>query len=347
MTCVGTGKGMIDALSIKNIDLVILDLGLPDEDGLSLTERVRQRSSIPIVIATARQDQDARLTALELGADDYLTKPYDPKELVLRVRNILGRVIAESPDNEHPDEHKSVADTQMPRPAKRIIVGGIILAAAIVIAVIIDRQQMKYGERVFGSIFGAGETAKIEPNVLGLSSRGQIKKDVTDASNRKKAPPPQKFVAEPKADQRPAEPGGSGQSPDSKPSVGKSTSATEQSSITPVTPVKPKHFSEVLGYGWILKSRCEPGPQVEWWVNNTNMEIAGYVQRIYRGSWKKYRAFWDKRLANLQSIHHGAQKAILPNGASISGKQLEEYVKKMEKRIAVIYCLSNEAAAAK
>ena len=86
-----TGKEMLACIDSEAIDLVPLDLGLPDEDGLVLARQIRARSSLPITVVTARKEQKDRLAALEIGADDYLTKPFDPEELTLRVSNILGR----------------------------------------------------------------------------------------------------------------------------------------------------------------------------------------------------------------------------------------------------------------
>jgi DNA-binding response OmpR family regulator len=75
-------------------DLVILDLNLPDEDGLVLTRQVRSRNSVPLIILTSRQDESDRLIGFDLGADDYLTKPCNPNELLARVRAVLNRTQA-------------------------------------------------------------------------------------------------------------------------------------------------------------------------------------------------------------------------------------------------------------
>jgi DNA-binding response OmpR family regulator len=69
----------------------LLDLNLPDEDGLAIMRSLRARSDVPVVIVTARHGTDDRLAALEMGADDYLIKPFEPRELVARVRNIIRR----------------------------------------------------------------------------------------------------------------------------------------------------------------------------------------------------------------------------------------------------------------
>jgi len=74
-----------------NFDLIILDVMMPGETGLSLTESMREKRAIPIILLTARAEAESRIAGLEAGADDYLPKPFDPRELVLRVNNILRR----------------------------------------------------------------------------------------------------------------------------------------------------------------------------------------------------------------------------------------------------------------
>lgn len=73
-------------------DLIVLDQGLPELDGLEVCRRIRARSEVPIIFLTARDDELDRVLGLELGADDYVTKPFSPRELVARVRAILKRV---------------------------------------------------------------------------------------------------------------------------------------------------------------------------------------------------------------------------------------------------------------
>ena len=85
------GGQMWEQLRDNDIDLVILDLMLPGEDGLSLCRQLSTQSSIPILMLTARGDEMDRIVGLEMGADDYLHKPFIPRELLARVKNILRR----------------------------------------------------------------------------------------------------------------------------------------------------------------------------------------------------------------------------------------------------------------
>lgn len=75
----------------QRVDLVLLDLELPDEDGLVVGRQIQSRSQTPFMIVSARDGREDRIAGLELGADDYVTKPFDPRELLLRIRNILER----------------------------------------------------------------------------------------------------------------------------------------------------------------------------------------------------------------------------------------------------------------
>jgi two-component system, OmpR family, alkaline phosphatase synthesis response regulator PhoP len=85
------GRAALDAARRHHPDLIVLDLGLPGLDGLDVTRELRRDGSIPIVMVTARDDELDKLLGLELGADDYLTKPFSPRELVARVKAVLRR----------------------------------------------------------------------------------------------------------------------------------------------------------------------------------------------------------------------------------------------------------------
>lgn len=78
-------------LNVEPFDLIVLDLSLPEMDGLMLCRKIREFSDIPIIISSARTDLDDKLTGLENGADDYLPKPYDPRELMARIKTVLRR----------------------------------------------------------------------------------------------------------------------------------------------------------------------------------------------------------------------------------------------------------------
>ena len=81
----------ISALNLKKYDLLILDLSLPGMDGLEICKEVRLKNDIPIIISSARSDLEDKIVGLELGADDYLPKPYEPKELYARIMSVLRR----------------------------------------------------------------------------------------------------------------------------------------------------------------------------------------------------------------------------------------------------------------
>ncbi len=85
------GPAALRAYRAEHPDLVVLDLGLPGLDGLDVTRALRKESNVPVIMLTARGEESDKLVGLELGADDYVTKPFSPKELVARVRAVLRR----------------------------------------------------------------------------------------------------------------------------------------------------------------------------------------------------------------------------------------------------------------
>ena len=85
------GREALMRARTEHPDLVVLDLGLPQLDGLDVTRRLRRDADVPIIMLTARDDETDKLIGLELGADDYVTKPFSPRELVARIRAVLRR----------------------------------------------------------------------------------------------------------------------------------------------------------------------------------------------------------------------------------------------------------------
>ncbi len=99
------GREMWQALERHAIDLVVLDLMLPDADGLALCRDLRARSALPVLMLTARGEEADRIVGIEMGADDYLVKPFSPRELVARIKGILRRTRA-LPPNLKPDAQR-------------------------------------------------------------------------------------------------------------------------------------------------------------------------------------------------------------------------------------------------
>ncbi len=91
VTTLASGREIDDVMARETIDLLILDLKLPGEDGMQIARKLRGDSDLPIIMLTGRKDDADRVMGLELGADDYLTKPFSPRELLARIRALLRR----------------------------------------------------------------------------------------------------------------------------------------------------------------------------------------------------------------------------------------------------------------
>jgi two-component system alkaline phosphatase synthesis response regulator PhoP len=116
----GDGPSALRQARAAHPDLVILDLGLPGLDGLDVARVLRRDSAVPIIMLTARTDESDRIVGLELGADDYVTKPFSPKELVARVRAVLRRVEAANA----PGDVIRVGEIELDVPRMRSTVAG-------------------------------------------------------------------------------------------------------------------------------------------------------------------------------------------------------------------------------
>lgn len=102
--CAEDGRAMDSWLELNQTDLVILDLMLPGEDGLTLTRRLRARTDIPIIMLSARGEDVDRIIGLEVGADDYLPKPFNPRELLARIRAVMRRKSPSARDDQRQGE---------------------------------------------------------------------------------------------------------------------------------------------------------------------------------------------------------------------------------------------------
>lgn len=92
------GTKALSQFSTRTFDLIILDIGMPERDGLEVCREIRKTSQVPILFLTARSDEIDRVLGLEMGGDDYVTKPFSPREVVARVRAILKRTAANAPE---------------------------------------------------------------------------------------------------------------------------------------------------------------------------------------------------------------------------------------------------------
>ena len=124
VTWVQTGA---DALNAAEPDLVLLDLGLPDLDGQVVCRRLRERSAVPIVVVTARSDEFDRVQLLEMGADDYVVKPFGFRELVARIRAVLRRAAVTGPSNENPTGDVAVGPLRIQRRARHVTVDDVLI----------------------------------------------------------------------------------------------------------------------------------------------------------------------------------------------------------------------------
>ncbi len=96
VSAANSSETALDILDLLKFDMIVLDIMMPGENGLVLTSKIRKKSGVPILILSAMSDSNDWITGLETGADDYMIKPFDPKELLLRINNIIKRITPKS-----------------------------------------------------------------------------------------------------------------------------------------------------------------------------------------------------------------------------------------------------------
>jgi len=350
----GSGKEMSRVLGQASIDLIVLDLGLPDGDGLTLAQEVRSRSSVPIVVATARKGTDDRIMALGLGADDYVTKPYDPRELVMRIRNVLSRAAtgaaAASPGGtgvppatggQQPavllGELPSVSgdnrwrdDVKGDRRDRRRRGPGLSVAITLATVAVVIAGGAVYWTVTRTAMNGTPQTTT------------QVVAPLQAPEPVAPKPAPVAKLAETPAAQL-VTPGPITQ-PKEKVTVVNLESPLTEATPPPEEDPTPKPMAEVLGYGWVLETKCEPIPLVEWWKFKTHEDIAGYVTRKYEGDWTPYIEKWTRRLVKLQDIYGRGSSAVTSDGLVLKGAKLSKYVEQTHKRVVALRCMAKEAA---
>jgi len=169
------GIEALEKARARKPDLVVLDLMMPEMDGWEVCRRLRQESDMPIIILTARGDDVDKIIGLELGADDYMTKPFNPRELVARVKAVLRRYNA----GERPTRRLSVGDIQIDQDRREVTVAGkpvalrakefdLLAAFAKHAGVVLDR------ERLLNMVWGydyVGDSRTIDVHVTWLRDK--------------------------------------------------------------------------------------------------------------------------------------------------------------------------------
>jgi len=169
------GKQALEKARAVNPDLVVLDIMMPEMDGLSVCRELRKTSSVPVIMLTARDDDVDKIVGLEVGADDYMTKPFNPRELVARVKAVLRR----SQGSINPETVLEVGNVRLDPARREVTVGGkpitlrakefdLLTAFMRFESVVLDRERLL--SMVWGQDF-YGDTRTIDVHVAWLREK--------------------------------------------------------------------------------------------------------------------------------------------------------------------------------
>ena len=353
-TAVNTGGEIFHVLETDPVNLILLDLGLPDGDGLTRAQQIREKYKTPIIVLTARQGTDDRLMALGLGADDYLTKPCDPRELLLRMRNVLARcAAAPQPEPEapaakienpgaksalRPAPQQPRAPEPVPRdatPPKREGMGKSLVAIAIALLIVIVG-----GGGAWWHLSQAPAPEPSQPAASALTPPAQTAQPAAPSPSAAREPvaPP---VSPPTSEAAPAP---LDVTVTAQPNSAVTHVEAPEAAVASPTDTQSGPPVSATSYSWVLKSKCPKLPQLDWWSFKDHTDIVRYVNRRHGGDWQPYIQSWVDRLSKLQDIYSRNSGIKTNTGEILQGADLKEYIDQTQARLDVTICLSREAA---
>lgn len=309
-----SGAGMFAALDGKNFDVIVLDIMLPDGNGVDFARTLRRTSTLPIIFATAVTDTDTRRRAIGLMQVDYVTKPFDAKELVLRIRNIRTMApVMEDPNAR--DLPKLVAADAAPWYRSPLTWGPAVAFLVIVLGgvfLIPDDEDP-------AALRAEQSAAQVQRNADTATAAVQAATDAAAANAAARAG------------------GSSVVLTDAPPASQAAGGATAGAAATgdgdgPVVDGSPEHK---------IIEACGEMPVSEHWNNNSIKRVLRYVRFVHRGNWGEYLETWVERLKNVQDLEaSGKPIELQKKGVILSGKELEKYVDLMESRVRFLRCAS-------
>ncbi len=309
-----SGAGMFAALDGKNFDVIVLDIMLPDGNGVDFARTLRRTSTLPIIFATAVTDTDTRRRAIGLMQVDYVTKPFDAKELVLRIRNIRTMApVMEDPNAR--DLPKPVAADAAPWYRSPLTWGPAVAFLVIVLGgvfLIPDDEDP-------AALRAEQSAAQVQRNADTATAAVQAATDAAAANAAARA-------------------GGSSvvlmDAPTASQAAGGATAgaAATGDGDGPVAEGSPEQK---------IIDACGEMPVSEHWNNNSIKRVLRYVRFVHRGNWGEYLETWVERLKNVQDLEaSGKPIELQKKGVILSGKELEKYVDLMESRVRFLRCAS-------
>ena len=309
-----SGAEMFAALDGKNFDVIVLDIMLPDGNGVDFARTLRRTSTLPIIFATAVTDTDTRRRAIGLMQVDYVTKPFDAKELVLRIRNIRTMApVMEDPNAR--DLPKPVAADAAPWYRSPLTWGPAVAFLVIVLGgvfLIPDDEDP-------AALRAEQSAAQVQRNADTATAAVQAATDAAAANAAARA-------------------GGSSVVLTDAPPASQAAGGADAGAAAagdgdgPVVGGSPEQK---------IVEACGEMPVSEHWNNNSIKRVLRYVRFVHRGNWGEYLETWVERLKNVQDLEaSGKPIELQKKGVILSGQELQKYVDLMESRVRFLRCAS-------